>query len=66
MFNNIEAEMARHGMTRQQLSTILNVSRRTISNWINKKTAIPSDKLIELSKMWNCSTDYLLGVDKPA
>lgn len=67
MLNNIEAELARNGVSKQELSQKLNVSRQTISRWISKKASIPSDKLIELSKLLNCSVDYLLGIEiKPA
>lgn len=62
MFPNINAEMARNGMNNKKLADKLGVSERTINNWKKGKTDIPSAKLIEMSKMFGVTTDYLLGV----
>lgn len=62
MFHNINAEMARNGMTNKALADKLGVSEKTVTNWKTGKTDIPSTKLIEMSKMFGVTTDYLLGV----
>lgn len=62
MFPNINAEMARFGLTNKTLADKLDVSEKTITNWKSGKTDIPSTKLIEMSRMFGVSTDYLLGV----
>ena len=62
MFPNINAEMARFGLTNKTLADQLDVSEKTITNWKSGKTDIPSTKLIEMSRMFGVSTDYLLGV----
>ena len=62
MFPNINAEMARREMTNRQLANRLSVSEKTISNWKAGRTDIPSAKLIEMSRLFNVTTDYLLGV----
>lgn len=59
----IEAERIKHRMTRDDLAKTLGVSKRTISNWQGGVTELPLSKLLILSEMWNCSTDYLLGLD---
>lgn len=41
----------------------LGVSYSTIKSWMYGKTDIPSSKLIEMSNLFQVSTDYLLGVD---
>lgn len=62
MLHNISAEMARNGMTNRMLAEKLGVSEKTISNWRSGNTDIPSTKLIEMSRMFGVTTDYLLGV----
>ncbi len=59
----IEAERIKRGIDKNEFSKLLGVSRRTVYNWQNGKTELPISKLIKLSNMWNCSTDYLLGLD---
>lgn len=58
----IEAERIRHQMNRDDLATILGVSKRTIVNWQNGTTELPLSKLIALADLWGCTTDYLLGL----
>ena len=62
MFPNINAEMARNNMTNKKMADKLGVSEKTISNWRSGNTEIPASKLLEMSKMFNVTTDYLLGV----
>lgn len=62
MFPNIDAERARLGWSRTDLASHLGVSNRTLRNWMHGKTEIPAAKVIEMSKLFRCSTDYLLGV----
>lgn len=63
MYSNINAELARIGMSRSKLANELGVSYGTVKNWIRGSTQIPCSKLIEMSKKFHCSTDYLLGLD---
>lgn len=60
---NIEFERIRHDVSRIELSKILGVSRKTMSNWQSGKTEMPVSKLIILADIWKCSTDYLLGIE---
>lgn len=59
----VEAERIKHGMSRIELAAILGVSRRTIQNWQNGSTELPLSKLLKLAEIWDCSTDYLLGLN---
>ena len=59
----IEAERIKRQISRDDLAKALGVSRRTISNWQNGSTELPLSKLLSMAQMWNCSTDYLLGLD---
>ena len=63
MFPNIDAERARIGLSRMALSERLGVSYGTMKNWMRGTTDIPASKIIEMSKLFRCSTDYLLGLD---
>lgn len=59
----IEAERIKHGMSRDELACILGVSRRTICNWQSGATELPLSKLLTLADLFQCSTDYLLGLE---
>ena len=49
--------------TQEQLADILEVSRQTISKWESDIAYPETNKLIELSKIFNCSIDYLIKED---
>lgn len=66
MFPNIDAERARLGMSRACLARQLGISYSTLKSWMAGKTEIPCSKIVEMSKLFNVSTDYLLGMDEPA
>lgn len=51
------------GITQEKLSEILNVSRQSVSRWENDISFPETDKLIKLSKLFECSTDFLLNED---
>ena len=63
MFCNIDAERARIGLSRVALAEKLGVSYGTMKNWVRGATDIPASKIVEMSKLFHCSTDYLLGLD---
>lgn len=49
-------------LTQQELGKLLDVSGQTILNWENDINDPPIPKLIKISKLFNVSVDYLLGV----
>ena len=59
-FKNIEAERARNGLSVLTLSNELGISDKTYRNWQAPKGDIPASKLLEMSRLFNCSIDYLL------
>ena len=59
----LEAERIKHRLTKDEFADTLGVSRRTVQNWQNGTTELPLSKLMLLAKAWDCSTDYLLGLD---
>ena len=63
MFPNIDAERARLGWSRVDLAEKLGVSYSTLKNWMRGATDIPGSKVVEMSRLFHCSTDYLLGLN---
>ncbi|MDD3395379.1 MAG: helix-turn-helix transcriptional regulator [Anaerotignum sp.] len=63
MLHNINAEMARRNISQNELAEQFGVTRRTLYNWISETTELPSSFLVRMAKMWNCTTDYLLGLE---
>lgn len=51
------------GMTQEELSEALNVSRQSVSRWEMDAAFPETDKLIRLSKLFDCSIDFLLKND---
>lgn len=51
-------------LNQTQLATILNIAQTTYSNYENGNREIPISILIQLSKFYNVSLDYLLGLTK--
>ena len=50
------------GWTQVQLAKKLNITKQTVSNWENDNIQPSIDMLIKLSKVFNVTTDYLLGL----
>ncbi|WP_367567283.1 helix-turn-helix domain-containing protein [Lacrimispora sp.] len=61
-YPNIEAERARLGMSKEEFAKSLGIVPKTYYNWLNGVNPIPSDVLIEMARMCNAKTDYLLGL----
>ncbi len=49
-----------NGMSQEALAEKINVSRQSVSKWESGETVPEIDRIIELSKVFNVSTDYLL------
>ena len=50
------------GWSQVQLAEKLNISKQTVSNWENDNIQPSIDMLVRLSRIFNMSTDYLLGL----
>lgn len=50
-------------MTQRQVSTRLNMGISTISGYENNTKTPSLEALVDLARLYNVSTDYLLGVD---
>lgn len=51
------------GITQEELSEILKVSRQSVSRWEQDAAFPETDKIIKLSKLFECSIDFLLNDD---
>lgn len=60
VYSNIDAERGRVGMSKAEISRHLGIDRKTYDNWM-ENGRIPASALIELSKIFDVSIDYLLG-----
>jgi transcriptional regulator with XRE-family HTH domain len=60
VYRNIDAERTRLGLTKARLAELLDVSAFTLRSWTNKERPIPSTKLLQMAKLFNCTIDYLL------
>lgn len=50
-------------MTQKQVATILHCSQQVYSNYEHGQRDLPTDILISLAKLYNTTTDYILGLD---
>ncbi|MBE5748939.1 MAG: helix-turn-helix transcriptional regulator [Clostridiales bacterium] len=51
-----------NGLTQKQLADKLKVDNTTISSWELGKNDVPTAILVELAKLFDTTTDYLLGL----
>lgn len=58
--NKLSKLRKQNNYTQEQLSDILGVSRQAISKWESDASYPETDKIIQLSKLYDCSLDYLL------
>lgn len=54
----------RKGITQEQLSEILKVSRQSVSRWEMDAAFPETEKLIKLSRLLDCSIDFLLNTGR--
>ena len=59
--NNIEAERGRHNFSKEALSRKLGITSKTYRSYVAGGD-IPSNILVEMSNLFACSIDYLLGL----
>ena len=53
-----------NNFTQEQLASVLGVSRQAISKWENNQGFPETEKLLQLSNIFEVSTDYLLKDEK--
>lgn len=60
--NNIEKRRIEMLITRKEICEELGICLKTYYAYAVQDKPIPSDKLIMLADMMDCTTDYLLGI----
>ncbi len=63
MCNNIRVARENAGMSQKQAALTLGVSAPTVSDWESGKIFPSAKNLIQLSKLYSVTTDYLLGCE---
>lgn len=60
----IESERERKGLSQAELGAVLDppVPERTVCEWEKGVTPITATQLLNLTKLFRCSADYLLGL----
>ena len=59
----IRIERKKLGLSQEELGEKLNVSRQAVSKWEQELSIPDLDRLVGLSKVFDLSTDQLLGLD---
>ena len=59
ILDNINGEIRRRGMTQDDLCGLLDIDRKTYSNW-KSRGEMPETKLLKCAIIFNCSVDYLV------
>ena len=62
--NNLALLRERSGLTQQQISERIGVTVTGYQNWEYGKTPIKATALRKLSKLFGCTTDYILGLSE--
>lgn len=52
-----------NGLSQLQLAKKLNISQSAVAKWESKRTEPTATAIIALSKIFNKSTDYILGLE---
>ena len=52
-----------YGWSQVELAKRLSLSKQTVSNWENENILPSIEMLVRVAKLFNVSTDYLLGLD---
>lgn len=66
MADRIKMLRERSGLKQADLARILGISRSGVNAWEMGLTVPSTQYVVELAKLFNVSTDYLLGVEKNA
>lgn len=64
--NKLKDLRTRNGLTQKQVAKHLQTTQQTVQRWESGHTAIPASYLKDLSVLFGCSIDELLGLDAKA
>lgn len=57
----LKTERKKQGKTQQQIADYLNMARASYAKYETGTNTPTTDNILKLAKLYNCSTDYLLG-----
>ena len=60
--NRFEALRKERDLSQEYVSDLLGVSKRTYQRYTVDQSSLEVGKLIALARLYDCSTDYLLGL----
>lgn len=63
MLPRIKDEREQHGLSVEQVSNVLGVHPNTIRGWERGDYEPTSRNLVQMSTLYGCTADYLLGLD---
>lgn len=63
-FKNFFSELKYNNITAKSVAEKLNISYKTLSNYINGERYLPLEHLNAISNMFNIKVDYILGLSK--
>ena len=66
MYKRIRDLREDNDLTQRQLASVLRCSQQVYSNYELGQRDIPTDILIKLSRFYNVSVDYILGISDDA
>ncbi len=64
MKNKITYLRRKRGIKQDKICKEAQISKKTLYNYEHGLNAIPSDVLLRLARLFDCSVDYLLGIKK--
>ena len=57
----LKAERKKQGKTQKEIADYLNLARGSYAKYETGANTPTTDNILKLAKLYNCSTDYLLG-----
>ncbi len=58
----VKQALKENGIMQKQLASALNVQTSTLCEWLNDHNEPPMQMIVEIAKILDVSTDYLLGL----
>ena len=62
LYRQLKELREENDLKQREIAAKLHCSQQVYSNYENGQRDIPTDILIQLSKIYNVSTDYILGI----
>ena len=62
MYENIEKERMKYGFSVEEISDMLGIHPEVYRGW-ELRGEIPAEQLRKLAQLFECSMDYLLGLE---